>query len=501
MRGTVEAVGVKSLMPSNTLATLVALTPPGVGVEYLYCDENVGEIDWHADCDLVALTGYSSHRERLAEISRGWRARGVPVALGGPFATLMTAEARPLADHLFVGEGEHTWPRFLREYCADAGAGAGESAGAGGSARADAAARTPADLYEQTEYVDLADSPAPDWSFIDARDYLYLTVQTSRGCPNRCDFCDAIQLVGRKQRCKSIGQVLVEVDNAARAGAETIFFSEDNFGVRPAQTRELLERLVQWNTSQEHPVQFSCQTSIRITDSHETLKLMADARFAALFIGLESVRKACLEEVNKGQLYRADAAERIRRLSSYGLLPFLGLIVGFDHDDPQTFDELEQFLNDTGSPIASVSVLTAPDNTPLYHRMAEQGRIAEPFAACWHDATNIQPLQWTTAELLQRHQRLFRRLYDPARFEPRALKWLAGVTYHTTLYTHKRKLWTNLHKIFRILTHYLLRVEPPVRDQFFRILKKTWEIDPRLVRKAITIMTQYAHYYDFVHRS
>lgn len=481
MRGTVEAVGVRSLMPSNTLATLLALTPRDVGVEYLYCDENVGEIDWHADCDLVALTGYSSHRERLAEISRGWRARGVPVALGGPFATLMTKEARPLADHLFVGEGEHTWPRFLRDYCAGA--------------------KTPSDLYEQREHVDLADSPAPDWSFIDARDYLYLTVQTSRGCPNRCDFCDAIQLVGRKQRGKSIDQVLVEVDNAARAGAETIFFSEDNFGVRPAQTRALLERLVRWNTSREHPVQFSCQTSIRITDSDETLRLLADARFAAIFIGLESVRQACLEEVNKGQLYRADAAERIRRLSSYGLLPFLGLIVGFDHDDADTFDELEQFLNDTGSPIASVSVLTAPDNTPLYHRMAAQGRIVEPFSACWHDATNIQPKQWSLAELLERHRRLFRRLYDPAQFEPRALKWLAGVTYHTTLYTHKRKLWTNLAKIFRILTHYLLRVEPPVRDQFFRILKKTWEIDPRLVRKAITIMTQYAHYYDFVHRS
>ncbi len=476
MKGTVDAVGAKTLMPSNTLATLVALTPPEVDVEYGYCDENTGSIDWRRDCDLAALTGYTLHAERLGRICRAWRERGVPVALGGAFASLNPDRARSLADHLFIGEAEYTWPRFLREF----------TAGRAGA------------LYEQKTRVDLADSPPPDWSFIDGHDYLNLTVQTSRGCPNRCDFCDATQLVGHRYRTKPIDRIMTEIDNARRAGAETIFFSEDNFFIRKKFTRELLARIIEWNTSLKHPVQFSCQTSVKIADDDEILKLLADARFAVIFLGVESMRAECLVEVNKGQLHREDLAERIRALSSFGLLPFIGLIVGFDHDDRETFDEIECFLIETGSPIASLSVLNAPEGTPLHKRMSEQGRIDDTFAGYWHFSTNIVPRQWPLEELLGLHRDLFRRIYEPERFEPRVVKWLENVRYFTPLYKNKRRAWTNVFKLYHILGHYCLRAPAPVRVQFFRILKKAWSLDPRLIRKAITIMTQYCHFYDFV---
>jgi len=479
MRGTVEAVGVRTLMPSNTLATLMALTPADVDVEYFWCDENVDAIDWSLDCDLVALTGFTLHAERLARIAAGFRRKGVPVALGGPFASLDTADAEKLADHLFIGEGEHTWPAFLR----------------------DLAAGKPKPRYVQREKVDLAHSPPPDWSLIDGRDYLYMTVQASRGCPNKCDFCDAIQLIGRRYRTKSIDQIMVEIANAQAAGAETIFFSEDNFYVKKSFTRELLTRIIEWNTRLAHPVQFSCQTSVRITDDEEILKLLADARFAAAFLGVESVRAQCLQEVNKGHLHRDDLADRIKALSSYGVLPFIGLIVGFDHDDEATFDEIERFLDETASPIASLSVLNAPEGTPLHARMSAAGRIDERFAGVWHFSTNIVPERWPLAELLRRHRDLFRRLYDPATFEPRAMRWLANVKYLSPLYANKRRHWRNLFKLAHILRHYSLRVPGPVRRQFFRILYETARRDPRLIRKAITVLTQYCHYYGFVNRS
>jgi radical SAM superfamily enzyme YgiQ (UPF0313 family) len=354
--------------------------------------------------------------------------------------------------------------------------------------------------YEQPEPVEMTESPPPDWRHIQGRDYLYMTVQTSRGCPNRCDFCDAVQLVGRKHRTKPLDRVMEEIENAHRAGAETIFFSDDNFHVNPRYTKELLGRVIAWNTSIPHPIQFSCQTSLMITDDEEVLRLMADARFAAVFLGVESLREKCLKEVNKGQLYRADLSQRIRTMSSYGLLPFIGLIVGFDSDTPETFDEIRRFLDETGSPIASLSVLNAPEGTPLYHRMSEQGRIDDRFAGVWHFSTNIVPEAWSQEELLSKHRELFQLLYEPEQFEPRAIRWLEGVRYFTPLYTKKRRAWSNLIKILHILRHYLLRVPPPVRSQFFSILRKTWKIDPRLVRKAITIMTQYCHYYEFVNR-
>jgi len=475
MRGTVQAVGARALMPSNALATLMALTPPGVGVEYTLADEDVAPLDPRAPCDLVALTGYTVHAARLAAIAGAFRGRGVPVALGGPFATLDTAGARPLADHLFVGEGEHTWPRFLREFCAG-------RAGA---------------TYAQPDHVDLAASPPPDWSLIDGRDYLYLTVQTTRGCPNRCDFCDAIQLVGRKVRHKAVDQVLTEVENARRAGAETVFFSEDNFGVQPARTRELLRRLIAWNTALEHPIQFSCQTSVRITDDDETLRLLADARFAALFIGVESVREACLREVNKGQLFRADLEERVRRLSRHGLLALLGFIVGFDADDEGTFPELGAFLRDTASPLVSLSVLNAPEGTPLHARLKAQGRIDDQFDGRWHNSTNIVPRQWPLPELRRRHRELYQQLFSPAEFEARTKAWLSNVRYFPSLYRHKRRPWRNWLKLAALARHYATRMPPDARRSALRVVRHAWRTDPRLIRKAITILTQYCHYAEF----
>lgn len=276
------------------------------------------------------------------------------------------------------------------------------------------------------------------------------------------------------------------------------FFSDDNFMVSEHYTQKLLHRLIEWNTTLPHPVQFSCQTDVRITDNEEMLRLMADARFAAIFLGVESIRRKCLKEINKAHLYRADLSDRIQTMAGFGLLPFIGLIVGFDADDADTFDEIEQFLNDTGIPIVSISVLNAPEGTPLHQRLDAAGRIDEQFAGVWHFSTNIVPLKGEREKLLSRHRQLFTRLYDPRYFEFRALRWIQSVHYFPSIYTGKRKAGANLIKIGWILAHYTFRVPAPDRRQFFSMLRQTWHIDPRLVRKVITIMTQYCHYYTFV---
>mgnify|MGYP001822331176 FL=1 len=412
MQSSVEALRAKSLMPNAALATLMALTPAEAGIKYLYCDENVSRIDFNAPCDLVAITGYGLHADRIAEISRRFRERGVAVALGGAYATLYPEQARQLADHHFVGEAEQTWPQFLREWRR-------------GEAK---------HLYRQAQFVDMTQGPAPDWSKIRAADYLYFPIQTSRGCPNNCDFCDAIRLVGRRYRTKSIAQIMAEVKNAHAKGAETVFFSEDNFFVNRKFTKRLLTRIIAWNTSQRYPLSFSAQATISIGADEQILKLLADANFSVVFLGVESTDKACLEEVNKGHIWRYDPARSVKALSRYGIIPFVGLIVGFDHDDHSTFSRIERFLNDTASPIASLSLLNAPENTALYERMRKQGRINDRFKGVWHFSTNIVPLKMTRDELTARHHALFKRLYEPEQFERRVLDWLAGIRYFTPLY-------------------------------------------------------------------
>lgn len=477
LKGTVDVIGAKTLMPNSALATLMASTPPDVSVEYVLCDENVSEIDWATRCDLVAVTGSTLHARRIAEICRSFRRRGRPVALGGSYASIYGDRCTDLADHLFVGEAEHTWPAFLHQWQD------------GGAQR----------LYEQKSYVDLKHSPAPDWSLINADDYVNLTVQTSRGCPNRCDFCDVIQYVGRRYRTKSVAQILDEVKNAHRIGAQSVFFSDDNFLGNPPFTKELLRAIIRWNTTQEHPLTFSTQITVQVADDEQLLRMFADARFSVLFLGVETVRKESLQEIHKTQNLRHDMRERIRRISRHGIVPFLGLIVGFDHDDASVFDELYRFIEDTSSPIACISLLNAPKNTPLYERLQREGRlIGDDFSGEWQLSTNIVPKLMSTEDLHRHYWNLFQRIYDPERFDERLRRWLDQVEYLSPLYVNKGMGMTQLLKIAQMLKYFLFMSDSHIRRLFFRNLRRTWKTHPRLIRRAITLLAQYKHFYDFV---
>ena len=477
MQGTVELFGAKTLMPNPALATLIALTPEDVRVEYRLCEQNVGDTLPHGlPLDLVAVTGSTLHAEGVEQICAHYRALGVPVALGGTLATIRRDRCEQWADHLFVGEAEHTWPAFLRDWFAG----------------------TPAPVYEQAEHVLLDASPPPDWSLIRAGDYIHLPVQTCRGCPHRCDFCDAVQYLGRKVRTKPVEQVLAEVQNIHATGHHSIFFSDDNFLGKPAFTRELVAALTDWNRLQAHPVAFSTQITMQVADDEALLRALADARFSVLFLGLETVREQSLAEVHKAHNLSRDPEARLARISSYGLVPFVGLIVGFDHDDAGIFDELEQFLERTATPIAGVSLLNAPRNTPLYARLAAAGRLrGDDFSGEWQLQTNIIPAGMSDEQLRLGYARLMRRLYDPAAFERRLDAWLGGIDYFTDIYTRRKQDPRQLLKLGRVLAFCLRGAEPEVRGLFFRKLLWALRNDPRLISRLISFLGQYRHFKEF----
>lgn len=476
MQGAIDIAGKhKTLMPNAAILTLIALSPSDLDIEYIHCDENIERINWDLECDVVGVTGYTLQFERLKEICRRFRERGIPVAAGGIYATIDPKAFENIVDYLFIGEAEYTWPRFLHEWVE-------------GKAEP---------VYKQLELIDMKDSPAPDLSFINARNYLYFTVQTSRGCPNNCDFCDVVRVIGRKYRSKPIPQIMQEVKNAKAAGVETVFFSDDNFYVNKKFTTDLLTEIIAWNRTLDSPLSFSTQATVMVGADEEILKLLADARFKVIFIGLETTKKECLDEVNKGQMFKYDPYEAMQRISSYGIVPFVGMIVGFDHDTQEVFGDIEKFLNDTASPIASISVLNAPKHTPLYERMKQENRLIEDFRGLWHFTTNIVPRNMTLEELYTGHKNLFKRIYEPENFERRIIGWLAHVKYFTDLYSTRRKSLHRIPLIIRIFYHFNIAAPSSVRRMFWNVLIDTWQMNPRLISTAISILVHYWHYFDF----
>jgi len=142
--------------------------------------------------------------------------------------------------------------------------------------------------------------------------------------------------------------------------------------------------------------------------------MFADARFSVLFLGVETVRRESLAEVHKSQNVEKDLFARIRKISRFGIVPFIGLIVGFDNDDEGVFEELENFLIATDSPIAGISLLNAPRHTTLYKRLKEEGRLTEGnFAGEWQLQTNIISKQMSIETLSSLYWGLFQKNYQP----------------------------------------------------------------------------------------
>ncbi|MBF0102208.1 MAG: DUF4070 domain-containing protein [Desulfobacterales bacterium] len=473
----VNILGTKALMPNAAIPLLIALTPKGLDIEYTICDENVSKIDLNIKCDLVVITGYTIHAKRIHELSEIFRQKGAQIALGGTYATIYKDKLTGLADYLFIGEAEYIWPKFLCQWVKEEAI----------------------SQYVQEDYIDMKDSPLPNWSLINLFDYINFPVQTSRGCPNQCDFCDVIKILGRKYRTKSIDQILIEIKNAHLLGARSIFFSDDNFLGNKSFTINLLTEIIKWNITQYSPLSFSTQITVDVADDDQLLKLFADARFSVLFLGVETVKKESLEEVKKFQNLKYDIYERIRKISSYGIIPFIGLIVGFDNDNESIFNELYMFIEKTYNPICCISLLNAPLNTHLYNRLKKDNRImGSDFSGEWQFSTNIVPKQMNINSLLANYIELFQKIYEPVNFQNRFKEWLLNVKYINSLYTKKKLDIRQLFKGIKIFRYFIFQADHKVKKLFLNCLYLTWQINPKLMRRTFTILAHYPHFYNFV---
>jgi radical SAM superfamily enzyme YgiQ (UPF0313 family) len=384
------------------LPTVAAMAPPGFNVELL--DENVAPIDWDTDAPLVGVTGKVSKWRRMRAIAEEFRRRGKTVLLGGPHVSLIPTVARRHCDILVLGEIEEIAPDLF----ADLAAG-----------------------HWKDEYVggkpDLARCPVPAWSLYPNDRTLTASVQTSRGCPFECEFCDVIQYLGRKQRHKPPANVLTELDVVYRHGYRSVFLSDDNLTVYRARARELLAALRDWNLRQEQgAVRFQTQLSVDAAKDPEILELCAAAGLTDCFVGIETPNEESLRETKKRQNLHVDLVEQVQRFVDHGIMVMAGMIVGFDHDGPDIFQRQLDFAQSSPIPIFNLSTLVAADATPLRARMANEGRLLEDT----HDGTasslntNIVPRQMTREELERGVRWLLRELYRPAAFGERMVRFI-----------------------------------------------------------------------------
>jgi radical SAM superfamily enzyme YgiQ (UPF0313 family) len=420
--------GVPGYMPNLALSTLAAMVPDGIQLTTI--DEEVEPVDFDTPWDLVGITGYISQSKRMFEIADEFRRRGRLVAIGGPYASLSPSKVRPHCDIMFLGEGEETWPQFLREF--QQGLWQPE--------------------YKQVGNVDFGLSPHPKFEVMKPGGYWVAVVQTSRGCPFQCEFCDVIVYLGRKQRHKAPEQIVRELTTLYDAGYRSVFLSDDNFTANRKRAAEIMQAVGEWNRSQPEKTYFATQISIDVVRDPELLKLCADSGLKQAFVGIETNDEEALREVKKTQNMKRDLVRDVRMLQQHGIAVIGGLITGFDANTTKSFASLFEFAQAAGFPMTTVNMLHAPEGTPLEKRMLEAGRLKSEHSEVAAFDTNVLPEHMSSDELRAGTQWLLNKLYAPGPLLER-LRVMAGdwpAVNETMVVSSSRtaQIWLNLMKSY-----------------------------------------------------
>jgi radical SAM superfamily enzyme YgiQ (UPF0313 family) len=347
---------IRAFMPPQGLLVIAAYLPASWEVRFV--DENArpaseDELRW---ADAVFLSGMHVQRPFIEDVIARAHRLGKLVVLGGPSVSSCPGHY-PDADLIQVGELGDSTDAIIAWID-------GHLERPTGQLRFDTGARLP-----------LTDFPLPAYHRITLRHYFIASIQFSSGCPYTCEFCDIPALYGRNPRLKTASQVLAELDALVAGGALAVYFVDDNFIANQKAALELLPHLVAWQRRRRFPVRFACEATLNLARNEHVLELMRDAGFNVVFCGIETPEPAALRSMSKDQNLRMPILDAVRRLNDYGLEVVSGIILGLDTDTEATAADVISFIEASRIPMLTINILYALPRTPLWDRLAAEGRI------------------------------------------------------------------------------------------------------------------------------
>ncbi len=332
----------------------------------------------------------------------------------------------------------------------------------------------------------------PMWELLDMKKYASMSVQYSRGCPYDCEFCSITMLNGRKPRAKSAEQFLNELNRLYELGWRgAISVVDDNFiGNKRKLKIEFLPALVKWSKERKYPFFFITEVSINLADDDELMKLMVEAGFNSVFVGIETPNSESLNECGKTINLKRNLVESVNKLQGNGMIVSGGFIVGFDNDTETVFDEQINFIQQSGIANAMVGLLNAPTGTKLFNRMKKEGRLLEMFSGNNMDASiNFIPKMDYT-KLIRGYSRLLNTIYSQEEYYKRLKVFLKE--YTVPHWTPKTLNLEQLKAFFRLL--WLLGVIEKGKRYFWKLLFVSLLKYPRKFPIAMTLAVYGFHF-------
>lgn len=378
MPGFVERQAVIAQLPSLGLLTLAALTPVTDELSYHEIFDFSKDAPPPGPFDLVAISSFTAQIEDAYLLADHYRAQGVAVVLGGLHVSSLPGEARQHADAIVIGEAEEVWPLLIE----------------------DARSRQLKETYRPTRAWNLADSPIPRFDLLDPDKYNRITVQTSRGCPWKCDFCASSILIAPKYQTKPVDKIIAEIRRIKAIWPRPfIEFADDNTFVNRIYSRELMRALI------PEGIRFFTETDLSFADDPELIQLAHDAGCKQVLIGLESPNASGLDGLELRSNWKRKQLDHYRRsidtIQAAGITVNGCFILGLDGQTPDVFDAILDFVEQSGLYEVQVTVQTPFPGTPLYERLQREGRLLEDrfWEKCTLFDLTHHPTGMTTAEL------------------------------------------------------------------------------------------------------
>jgi len=477
----------RAIFSPHAIASVAALTPPEHEVEIHdeYIRGPVEMVLTGKSYDVIGISVTSNQVKHCLDIASHCK-RLVPKAVlvvGGIGVENLIHQNQEFIDVIFYGEAEDTWPQFLKDFQQ-------------GSFRRG---------YKNISKPDMTKVPPPAWDLISEDMSLYnaVSVQTTRGCPFDCSFCDVIYTYGRKPRHKTIEQVLLEIRRLNELNVQMVFIADDNFAGNKKYAKELLVQLAEMNNSFSSPLGFITQLDITIAQDEELLTLLANSNFMAVMIGIESLNEESLKDLNKQQNLCISIPEAIQAIQSYGIVVLAHMIIGADSDDQTVFQKTADFVSEANIIHHFCHPLSAPPGTKMWYDFKRQGRIvslnSEEISDKLDIVSNIIPSQMTRIELFEGLADYWEKIYDPQIFMQRAIAFIQGIKKKPLVRAPGvQALLSRRKMLFRVFTYFIFDAGKDHRKVFFALLKTARNDMGLLMPKVIYLYTSYLMDY---HRS
>lgn len=397
---TLDLAGLRSTNPPLGLITVAALLP--TDWEIRFADRNVRfetDEDWQW-CDLVIISAMIIQKKDFRELIHQALSLGKKVAVGGPYPTSYPEVALEAGAHyLILDEGECTIPLFVEALAK------GEEQG----------------IFRSAEKPDVTQTPIPRFDLLDLDAYLAITLQFSRGCPFQCEFCDIINLYGRKPRTKTPEQMLQEFEALYNMGwRRYVFVVDDNFIGNKRNAKLFLQALIPWMEKHKYPFKLITEASLNLAEDDELIELMVKAGFILVFMGIETPDVDSLVGINKLQNTRQSLIDSCHKITRAGLQIMSGFIMGFDNEKPGAGQRIKEFIQDTGIPQGQFSLLQALQNTAMWTRLKNEGRLRDGLATFHQGAImNFIPTR-PVEEITREYIDAFWEIYEPEPFLKRS---------------------------------------------------------------------------------